>query len=108
MDLGVERLLSVIVEVSISIRVFDKTYWQYPSNKPFTLYPKEIPLCYATILSNIPNYLHLFSPNKINVYLNLNTENVTESLKGNQLLNTFRIVMLLMFQCNLLNRNDCC
>ena len=70
---------------------------------------KEIPLCYSTVLPNIPyctNYFHLlFSKQnlKVDVYMNPNSENVTESSKGNQLL-----ITLLMLLCNLLNIDDCC
>ena len=79
-----------------------------------TICPKKIPFCYSTMLPNTPyyaNYFHLLFSNKnlkVKVFVNPNKESVTDSLKGNQLLNTFCIVTLLMLQCNLLNRDECC
>ena len=52
---------------------------------------------------NIPyyaSYIHLLFSNrnsKINAYVNSNMENVTENLKGSQLLKTFCIVHYLCF-----------
>ena len=65
-----------------------------------TLCPQKILLCYSAMLLNIPYYascLHLLFSNrnsKMNAYVNSNMENVTESSKGNQLLNTFVLYII--------------
>ena len=69
------------------------------AGRPFHTMPPKILLCHSAMLLNIPyyaSYLHLRN-SKMNASVNSNMENVTESSKGNQLLNTFCIVHYLCF-----------